>query len=577
MATKPRAYSYIRMSTAEQRLGHSLQRQVDKSIEYAKKHNLELLEQDQLRDIGISAFRGRHAVEGKLGIFLDAIRTGKVARGSYLLVENLDRLSREQVPKALQRFLEIINSGIIVVDIDEDMTYSEHDLDEQSLMYSIMGMSRSHRESKRRSELLKDKWEERRKNARTTPMTGDVAAWLKPMRVQIDANKYKTTGFEIDKAHARTVQRIFNESASGIGNSKITKRLNEAGIPSFGRKGWTSSFVAKLLRNRQVLGEYQPCRFENGKRIPDGQLLNDYLPAIIDNKLFDRVQQGLKERLNHSRGRKGTNFNNLFSSICFCTYCGGKMRYEDKGNFAYLACDGAKRGMGCPIRDGWRYDSFEEAFIQFIDDLDVPSIINSEQHESGRLKLQNDIEARKGKITSLETMRDRTHKALAKTTTSVDYFVKQIDGYTHQINHEQSTLEQMEQQFQAMKVEKVAFEDLQAIIKKLQQKNDPDVYKLRAQVSAKIKSLVSKIYVASVGSAPLLEKAKQEYSAEEINDDDFDDEMEERDVDVTKIDPNDPGVHIRYFQVRFIDEGIRIQPVVPEGKGRALVFLTLDD
>src|SRR5262249_28279861 len=105
-----------------------------------------------------------------------------------------------------------------------------------------------------------------------------------------------------------------------------------------------------------------------------------------------------------------------------------KMRYEDKGNFAYLACDNAKRSMGCPIRDGWRYDSFEEAFIQFIDELDVPSIINSEHHESERFKLQNDIEATKGKIILLEQDWNETYELRKETKTSRDKLAQKLDA-----------------------------------------------------------------------------------------------------------------------------------------------------
>src|SRR2546429_8723543 len=116
----PRAISYIRMSTQAQRLGHSEQRQVEKSIDYAQRHNLELLEQDQLSDLGVSAFRGKNVVEGQLGQFLTAVKNGRVAKGSYLLIESLDRLSRERVDKALRIFLDIIHAGINVVTIGDD-------------------------------------------------------------------------------------------------------------------------------------------------------------------------------------------------------------------------------------------------------------------------------------------------------------------------------------------------------------------------------------------------------------------------------------------------------------------------
>ena len=60
---KPRAYSYIRMSTDVQLKGDSRRRQLEKSVEYATQNGLDLLDGSQLEDIGISAFRRYASVE----------------------------------------------------------------------------------------------------------------------------------------------------------------------------------------------------------------------------------------------------------------------------------------------------------------------------------------------------------------------------------------------------------------------------------------------------------------------------------------------------------------------------------
>ena len=64
------AFSYIRMSTDTQLKGHSKQRQLEKSAAYAKVHGLELADESQLEDIGVSAFKGDNVKEGALGQFL---------------------------------------------------------------------------------------------------------------------------------------------------------------------------------------------------------------------------------------------------------------------------------------------------------------------------------------------------------------------------------------------------------------------------------------------------------------------------------------------------------------------------
>src|SRR6266550_2141729 len=109
---KPRAFSYLRMSSAAQLAGDSLRRQLSAAREYATKHNLDLQEDDQLSDLGVSAFAGANVAEGAgLGGFIAAVRAGKVPPGSVLLVEDLDRLSRQAILKSIGLLVELLSSG----------------------------------------------------------------------------------------------------------------------------------------------------------------------------------------------------------------------------------------------------------------------------------------------------------------------------------------------------------------------------------------------------------------------------------------------------------------------------------
>src|SRR5882757_9754650 len=89
------AYSYLRFSTPEQAAGDSRRRQIAMAEKYAADHHLKLDLHLSFRDLGVSAYRGRNAKEGALRAFLDAIEHNLVPHGSYLLVESLDRLSRD--------------------------------------------------------------------------------------------------------------------------------------------------------------------------------------------------------------------------------------------------------------------------------------------------------------------------------------------------------------------------------------------------------------------------------------------------------------------------------------------------
>ena len=118
---QPKAYSYIRFSSPEQAAGDSYRRQLDASTEYAKQKGLVLDDRLKLTDRGLSAFKGMHRAKGTLGEFLRLVEAGKIPDGSVLIVENLDRLSREQVLDALNQFTSIIQAGIKLVTLQDSM------------------------------------------------------------------------------------------------------------------------------------------------------------------------------------------------------------------------------------------------------------------------------------------------------------------------------------------------------------------------------------------------------------------------------------------------------------------------
>src|SRR4051794_39547768 len=95
-----KAFSYVRFSSPQQAEGGSLARQARLTAEYCRKKGLTLDESLTLHDLGVSAFRGDNVRDGALAGFLEACRMGRVPSGSVLIVESLDRLSRDQIRPA---------------------------------------------------------------------------------------------------------------------------------------------------------------------------------------------------------------------------------------------------------------------------------------------------------------------------------------------------------------------------------------------------------------------------------------------------------------------------------------------
>ena len=118
------AYSYLRYSSKAQRLSHSLKRQLEAAELWAAKRPDVILD-TTTRDLGVSAFKGEHRVRGALSSFLDRIKTGQIAPGSYLLVETFDRLSRESEMVAVNLLSSIVLAGVRVVTLRDGHEYHE--------------------------------------------------------------------------------------------------------------------------------------------------------------------------------------------------------------------------------------------------------------------------------------------------------------------------------------------------------------------------------------------------------------------------------------------------------------------
>ena len=211
------------MSTDLQLKGDSRRRQLDASRAYAEANNLHLAEGAELEDIGVSAFKGANVRDGALGQFLDAVKAGTVKPGSYLLVESLDRLSREEVLTAQSLFLSIIQAGIHLVTLVDGRVYRAGKTDLADLITSLVIMSRAHEESQTKSHRIAAAWKNKRNEAAgLRPMTKWCPAWLTLLPDR--------TGYGLNPIRAAVVREIFEDTASGIGMYTVANRLNGAGV-----------------------------------------------------------------------------------------------------------------------------------------------------------------------------------------------------------------------------------------------------------------------------------------------------------------------------------------------------------
>ncbi|WP_431223010.1 recombinase family protein [Serratia sp. L9] len=143
----PKLYSYIRWPSERQAKGTTLKRQMESAKAFALMNDLELIE---IIDPGVSAFRGKNTKSGKLGDFIDAVRQGAIPADSWLYVEHLDRLTRQDVTTAQKLFIEILELGLtLVMGMDKrSFTLESVNQNPTELMISILMFSHSNEESK---------------------------------------------------------------------------------------------------------------------------------------------------------------------------------------------------------------------------------------------------------------------------------------------------------------------------------------------------------------------------------------------------------------------------------------------
>ena len=377
------AYSYIRFSHPAQALGRSQARQLEACELYCAEKGLTLAQGDNGRflDAGVSGWKGDHVGEkGQLTRFISLVEDGTIKPGSVLIVESLDRLSREQVSTALVRFLQLLDEGIEIVTLTDQKVYRKGGGD-MDLIMSILIMSRAHEESATKSKRVRDAYAKKHELARAEnkPMGN-----AKPMWLELSDDKKQ---YILRPDRAAIIQRIYQLAIDGYGKGASSKILNIEGVPSFKGKTWAASSLDKVLNNRAVFGEYQPYSVqvdESGVRQKSGAVIPNYYPVAIDESTFYQAQAAITGRKVSGASKQSANFN-VWQGVAKCTLCSGAMHIINKGKApkgnTYLQCYRARKGL-CTGKVT-RLDSSEIVFKELLTKLDSLSLIHDDSGKIG--------------------------------------------------------------------------------------------------------------------------------------------------------------------------------------------------
>lgn len=409
--TTARVYSYLRFSDPKQASGSSVDRQTEYARRWAAERGLVLDDTLSMRDEGLSAYHQRHVKSGALGAFLAAIDEGRIAAGSVLVVEGLDRLSRAEPIQAQAQLAQIVGAGITVVTASDGKEYNRATLKAQpmDLVYSLLVMIRAHEESDTKSKRVR------------AAIRRQCEGWLAGTYRGVIRNgkdphwaRWNGTAFELVPERAEAMRLAVQLFRSGEGAVRIARELDKRGL-SVTDGGMVSSNLYRMFRRPDLVGVKVIEVDGEEYRLPG------YYPALLSEGEFADLQALAGQRFRR-RGKGEIPGVVTGLDIARCGYCGTAIvgqnlmkgrRKPDGSMHDYnrrLICCGIAHGDGCPVGGSVSAAPVERALLTYCSDqINLTALLSG---EDGAQPLRARLAAARARIAELEQQIERVTTAL---------------------------------------------------------------------------------------------------------------------------------------------------------------------
>ncbi|WP_447835913.1 recombinase family protein [Aeromonas salmonicida] len=328
-----KAWLYARFSSSQQADGDSINRQVKAAQQWCSANGIEL-QQTSFRDLGVSGWKSiKRPMFEQL---IKAMQEGKIPRGSYVLFESTDRLSRRgwRHTQELIRTITCVYDCKLVI-LDKGQVYTKENVNDvvQNILLMVAA-DMAEKESQRKSDLVAAAYKSKRQD-------GDVSRW--PFWID------KTdSGFVLNE-NAETIRLIIALRLKGVGALGIASELNRRGIKSSRGGNWGHTSIRVVLSNSALYGtkDFYSMKTikqfdEHGEeiKVTDNQLvssMSNVFPPLCDFTTWQQIQiKGEKP------GRKGQS--SPFHNMLFCK-CGAAMGLQiGSAGERYRKCTRSKVG-----------------------------------------------------------------------------------------------------------------------------------------------------------------------------------------------------------------------------------------
>ncbi|RPX43526.1 recombinase family protein [Pseudomonas aeruginosa] len=387
----PAAYAYIRYSRAVQQTGDSENRQYT-ALELFE-HTTGIAIAEVVYDRGKSAFRGDNAKTGKFKEILDRIEQGSIHKGDFLVVESIDRITRQRVLDGVELLQGILKKGINIYTTTDQKTYSYNDPSrdfENLLMISLIA-KRANEESETKSKRLLSSWNKRREKAQSGEIIIKKGNSIPYGLSVVDGQ------FVINEEEQKEIQTLF-EYLLTYGLNTAIKKIN-----LISKRTWNNGTVNKIITNKTVIGCLATHRveYENGKsrKISTGYIEN-YYPKLISTALFYQALDKMKERKSKNyNGRRTEQDFNIFKNQIFCLSCGDKIYYDHRGSrykgkiYPHFKCNTKRINPSKCNTDNIRFEYVFGLLLKSLEKLkkttDVWKLLQIDEGEAGKNNLLN--------------------------------------------------------------------------------------------------------------------------------------------------------------------------------------------
>lgn len=500
------AIIYARFSSTEQSKGYSLERQQTLATAFAGEQGWQV--EKTITDEGRSAFHGTNRLEGSALHQFEFEAKNGLHSGKVLVIENIDRLSRQGAKAAAQLIWGLNEHGVDVATFHDEHVYrAANNADMMDLFKVIILAQQAHDESNKKSKRTSASWEKRFERMAEGTQKNPVPHtphWIDKVNGEMVLNEART----------RLLNEIFDLYIDGVGIHRIVTLLNARDEPRWtpekserAKNGWFYSYIYRLLTKRTVLGEYVTM---DGRTVAP-----NFYPQAITAEKWNRAQAALAMRKGNQTTAKANYNRNLLQGIVLCDQCGGGAHFRhaiDKGqtyrkrsgelvtykrnDHRRLRCDRARRKHQCDNGTILDYDVVEWTVLEEL----LPRLVEKRDESSAVLNLRQ-------RVAELARLRDADQDRLNNLVAAIEdggskAIIQRISALEAQIEEQDDALEAAQKALAIETSKPSSNEDVEAIesLRAELTSEDDDVRTYaRGRVNMILRRLIKRIAITPTG------------------------------------------------------------------------------